>query len=81
MNEAILTGESQPLVKESIAKKDEGDEILDIKGLHKQHILNSGTEILQHIPQDLKADLPHLATPPIDDGICCYVLKNGFETK
>jgi cation-transporting ATPase 13A1 len=32
VNEAILTGESQPLVKESIAHKDEKDEILDIKG-------------------------------------------------
>jgi len=28
VNEAILTGESQPLVKEAIAQKDEVDEIL-----------------------------------------------------
>jgi cation-transporting ATPase 13A1 len=32
VNEAILTGESQPLVKESIAYKDNPDEVLDIKG-------------------------------------------------
>lgn len=32
VNEAILTGESQPLVKESIANKDELDDVLDIKG-------------------------------------------------
>jgi cation-transporting ATPase 13A1 len=81
VNEAILTGESQPLVKESIAQKDEGDEILEIKGLHKSHILNSGTEILQHIPSEVNEDLEHLAKVPINDGICCYVLKNGFETK
>lgn len=82
VNEAILTGESQPLVKESVAQKDEVDEILDIKGLHKQHILNSGTEILQHIPsEDVNKDLEHLAKVPVEDGICCYVLKNGFETK
>lgn len=70
-------------MKESIALKDEGDEILDLKGLHKSHILNSGTEIMQHIPADegVHSDMPHLAKPPIDDGICCYVLKNGFETK
>lgn len=43
--------------------------------------MNSGTEILQHIPLDLAEDCPQLAKPPIDDGICCYVLKNGFETK
>jgi len=81
VNEAILTGESQPLVKESIALKDEVEDELNIKGLHRNHILNSGTEILQHIPMDVHIDMPHLAKPPIDDGICCYVLKNGFETK
>jgi cation-transporting ATPase 13A1 len=50
--------------------------------------LNSGTEILQHIAQDLASavgvpdgDMPHLAKAPIPDAICCYVLKNGFETK
>ena len=32
VNESILTGESQPLVKESIACKDDPEEILDIKG-------------------------------------------------
>lgn len=58
VNEAILTGESQPLVKESIAMKDEGDDELDIKGAHKMHILNSGTEILQHIPGDVNQDCP-----------------------
>lgn len=50
--------------------------------------MNSGTEILQHIAQELDAavgvpdgDMPHLAKAPIPDAICCYVLKNGFETK
>jgi len=50
--------------------------------------LNSGTEILQHIAQDPEkaigvpdGDMPHLAKAPVDDGIVCYVLKNGFETK
>jgi cation-transporting ATPase 13A1 len=32
VNEAILTGESQPLVKESIAHRDDPDELLEIKG-------------------------------------------------
>jgi cation-transporting ATPase 13A1 len=35
VNEAILTGESQPMVKESIGQKDEIHEVLEIKGLHK----------------------------------------------
>jgi cation-transporting ATPase 13A1 len=69
-------------VKESIANLDGGEELLDLKGLHKSHVLNSGTEIMQHIASDdIHADLPHLAKPPIEDGICVYVLKNGFETK
>jgi len=69
-------------VKESIANLDGGEDLLDLKGLHKAHILNSGTEIMQHIASDdIHADLPHLAKPPIEDGICVYVLKNGFETK
>lgn len=59
VNEAILTGESQPLVKESIAQKDEVDQTLDMEGPHKNHLLHSGTEILQFNPaDDVMADLP-----------------------
>jgi len=46
VNEAILTGESQPLVKESIARKDEVDDEFNMKGSHKAHVLYSGTDIL-----------------------------------
>lgn len=81
VNEAILTGESQPLVKESIAQIDEVESELDIKGMHKVHVLNCGTEILQHIPGEIDTDCPQLSKAPIQDGICCIVLKNGFETK
>ena len=81
VNEAILTGESQPLVKEGLANKDEYTEELNMNGEHKVHILYSGTEILQFTPSEtLAEDVEHLAKPPID-GIVCYVLKNGFETK
>lgn len=52
VNESILTGESQPLVKESIANKDEIDQALNMNGEHKVHILHSGTEILQFTPSD-----------------------------
>jgi len=58
VNEAILTGESQPLVKESIALKNEGEDELAIKGAHKIHVLNSGTEILQHIPGEINDECP-----------------------
>jgi len=59
VNEAILTGESQPLVKESIAQRDECEECLNMDGPHKVHLLHSGTEILQYNPgDDVAADLP-----------------------
>lgn len=59
VNEAILTGESQPLVKESIAQKDEVDDELDMDGPHKAHLLHSGTEILQfNHADDVCEDLP-----------------------
>jgi len=80
VNESILTGESQPLVKESIAHKDNPEEQLDIKGQHKAHILNGGTEILQFIPSEETDEFKHLSKPKFE-GIVCYVLKNGFETR
>jgi cation-transporting ATPase 13A1 len=88
VDEAILTGESQPLVKECIAQLDDIEDLLSIKGVHKSHILNSGTDILQHLAADPErqiglpdGDMPHLAKAPEEDAIICYVLKNGFETK
>jgi len=46
VNEAILTGESQPLVKEGIANLDQTEIPLDMNNQHKNHILHSGTDIL-----------------------------------
>lgn len=45
VNEAILTGESVPQVKESVEERD-GDELLDVKGKHLTHVLNGGTELI-----------------------------------
>ena len=46
VNEAMLTGESIPQVKDSIEKTEE-HEHLDIKNKHKQSIIYCGTEIIQ----------------------------------
>ena len=49
---------------------------------HKVHLLHSGTEILQFNPaDDALEDLPQLAQKPPHEGLICFVLKNGFETK
>ena len=46
MNEAMLSGESTPLLKESIELSD-GSETLDVDSTHKNAVLFSGTKVLQ----------------------------------
>jgi manganese-transporting P-type ATPase len=46
VNEAMLSGESTPLLKESIELLD-GSEKLDADGTHKNAMLYSGTKVLQ----------------------------------
>ena len=77
MNESILTGESIPQTKLSIYSRGD-DEVLDIKGKHKTHILNGGTEILQ---MSQPKELPQGVTKPPVNGSLAYVLKSGFDTK
>jgi cation-transporting ATPase 13A1 len=53
VNESILTGESIPLIKDSMQNLDE-NEVLDPKNKHKNNILYSGTEVLQIYPSSTK---------------------------
>ena len=46
MNEAMLSGESTPLLKESIELR-EGSDILDMNGSDRNNVLFSGTKALQ----------------------------------
>ena len=65
VNEAILTGESQPLVKEGISNLDQIDLPLDLNNEHRNHILHSGTDILQFTPaESITGDVPQLAQIP-----------------
>jgi manganese-transporting P-type ATPase len=45
VNEAVLTGESIPQIKDSLEKVHSG-EILDLKTVHKNSVLFCGTEVL-----------------------------------
>lgn len=72
VNEAILTGESTPQWKVSIAGRGSDDK-LSIKR-DKNHILFGGTKILQHTPDKSF----HLKAP--DGGCLAVVLRTGFET-
>jgi cation-transporting ATPase 13A1 len=49
VNEAMLSGESTPLLKESIQLLESRDK-LDVDGAHKNAVLFSGTKVLQASP-------------------------------
>lgn len=59
VNEAMLSGESTPLLKESIQVLD-GSENLDVDGTHKNAILFSGTKVLQASTASTFAFYPYL---------------------
>jgi cation-transporting ATPase 13A1 len=75
VNEAMLSGESTPLLKESIQLLDSGDK-LDVDSAHKNTVLFSGTKVLQASPTG--QGQVTAATP--DGGCLGLVLRTGFGT-
>jgi len=65
----MLSGESTPLLKESIELNDPSER-LDLDGAHKGAVLFSGTKVLQVTPSSV--------TP--DGGSLAVVLRTGFGT-
>lgn len=82
VNEAMLSGESTPLLKDSIQLRP-GDVPIDTEGLDKNAFLWGGTKVLQVTHGNPDEERPKLAsgvpTPP-DNGAMAIVLKTGFET-
>jgi cation-transporting ATPase 13A1 len=83
VNEALLTGESVPQVKESADNLDFRD-ILQLNKDNKRNIIFGGTKLL--ITSDQRnstglnsAELAQIKSPP-DHGCICYVLRTGFST-
>lgn len=74
VNEAMLSGESTPLLKESI-KLRPSDEFLLPESLDKNSLLHGGTMALQVS----KPENPVVPIAP-DNGALAYVCKTGFET-
>ncbi|ODV81986.1 P-type ATPase [Suhomyces tanzawaensis NRRL Y-17324] len=74
VNEAMLSGESTPLLKESI-KLRPGHEELQAEGMDKNSILHGGTMALQVT----KPENPIIPLAP-DNGAFAIVSKTGFET-
>lgn len=95
VNEAMLTGESVPQVKESIGgevpeNSNGGGECvqkLDLSegSTHKRCILFGGTVLMDHHSEEenggdaLSATANNIPSPP-NDGIVCFVLRTGFDT-
>ncbi|CUM67050.1 uncharacterized protein PRCAT00004739001 [Priceomyces carsonii] len=74
VNEAMLTGESTPLLKESIKLRPK-DDIVQAEGFDKNSILHGGTNVMQVT----KPTNPTVSLAP-DEGALAVVTKTGFET-
>ncbi|ORX35704.1 hypothetical protein BD324DRAFT_631324 [Kockovaella imperatae] len=73
VNEAMLSGESTPLLKESVELR-EGSDKLDMNGADRNSVLFSGTKALQ-VEAATEGDIK---TP--DGGCLAVVLRTGFGT-
>ena len=83
VNEAMLTGESVPQLKESINKMDEEFENnFDGKLRHKNCVLFAGTKVVKITPSNEDTEkLPeNVKVPPPDRGAIGIVLRTGFST-
>jgi cation-transporting ATPase 13A1 len=86
VNEAMLSGESTPVLKDSIQLRPGGDRI-DPEGLDKNTFLYGGTKVLQVTHGITTEDAPDAipvsssgVPPPPNKGAMAIVLKTGFET-
>ncbi|KEZ45785.1 putative cation-transporting ATPase 1 [Scedosporium apiospermum] len=82
VNEAMLSGESTPLLKDSIQLRPSNVPI-DPEGLDKNAFLWGGTKILQVTHGNPDEEKPKLASgvpAPPDGGAMALVMKTGFET-
>ncbi|KAJ3411685.1 hypothetical protein HDV05_001846 [Chytridiales sp. JEL 0842] len=76
-NEAMLSGESTPQLKESTSLREE-DDIFDIEA-DKNYCLFGGTKVLQ-VTAPVKTSATKRIVPP-DGGCVAYVLRTGFSTQ
>lgn len=70
VNEATLTGESVPQMKDSIANEAKSNSPLDVSGKHRIHVLFSGTNLVS-VTAGKRQQSPN-------QGVLCHVLRTGF---
>lgn len=86
VNEAMLSGESTPLLKDSIQLRP-GEAPIEPEGLDKNAFLYGGTKVLQITHGNASSESPEsnpgllsgVSQPP-DNGAMAVVVKTGFET-
>ncbi|RDL30843.1 Cation-transporting ATPase [Venustampulla echinocandica] len=82
VNEAMLSGESTPLLKDSVQLRPSNAR-LEPDGLDKTAFLYGGTKVLQVTHGNSGDERPALVSGvprPPDDGALAIVVKTGFET-
>ncbi|KAF4216374.1 hypothetical protein CNMCM8980_005283 [Aspergillus fumigatiaffinis] len=87
VNEAMLSGESTPLLKESIQLRP-GDDLIEPDGLDKNAFVHGGTKVLQITHHNSNGEngsenarkLSSGVPLPPDNGAVGVVVKTGFET-
>lgn len=84
VNEAMLSGESTPLLKDSVQLRP-GDDLIEPDGLDKLSFVHGGTKVLQvtHPNSNGDAAQKNLASnvpKAPDNGALGVVVKTGFET-
>ncbi|ESZ93822.1 cation-transporting ATPase 4 [Sclerotinia borealis F-4128] len=82
VNEAMLSGESTPLLKDSVQLRP-ADAVLEPEGLDKNAFLYGGTKVLQVTHGNTEEERPEIASgvpSPPDNGAMAIVVKTGFET-
>lgn len=77
VSESMLTGESKPQRKESIAALP-ASEKLNFRRDRDAHILSAGTTLVQNFPLNSLPNLPPL--PGVTNTCIGYVLRTGFDT-
>ncbi|PWN52150.1 endoplasmic reticulum Ca-transporting P-type ATPase [Violaceomyces palustris] len=77
VNEAMLSGESTPLLKESIELR-EGSDKLDVNGADRNNVVFGGTKVLQTTTPEDDGKYKGLKAP--DNGALGIVLRTGFGT-